>query len=137
MKCNCKKEINISQADINIRKNTIDITITREPDTPLISELRKQIAELQELGLKFQDIDRKLADILEEMDLVSKTALLEMLQDYAKTADLSGLKTELKEWANDRFIRKIYITKEAYENLSEEEKTVNNGNVMFIIIENN
>ena len=78
-KCNCKKEINIAQADINIRKNVIDITITREPDTPLIAELRRQIAELQQIGLDFQDIDRKIADALSGFDIATKGYLAEVL----------------------------------------------------------
>ena len=65
MGCKCKENINISGADIKIRDlHRIDIRLTREPDTPLISELRSQIAELREIGLEFENIDRKLKDAL-------------------------------------------------------------------------
>lgn len=131
MKCKCKKDINIAQADINVRKNTIDITITREPDTPLISELRKQIAELQELGLKFQDIDRKIAEALSSFDIATKAYLAEVLTEYAKSTDLDSLRLEIKEWADSRFLRKIYLSQDAYDALEEHEE-----NVMYIILTN-
>lgn len=78
-KVDLEKELNISSADITVKKNTINITITREPDTPLIAELRRQIAELQQIGLDFQDIDRKLADALSSFDLATKAYLAEVL----------------------------------------------------------
>lgn len=128
-KCNCKKEINIAQADINIRKNVIDITITREPDTPLIAELRRQIAELQQIGLDFQDIDRKIADALSGFDIATKGYLAEVLTQYAQESDLQTLKLELKEWADSRFMRKMFLSQEAFDALDEKEE-----NVMYCII---
>ena len=81
-KCNCK-DLNLSSAEIQLKKNQINIVITREPDTPLISELRAQIAELREIGLEFSDLDRKIRDVFSELDLVSKTMLLELLSQEA------------------------------------------------------
>ena len=129
MKCNCKKDLNISSAEINVRKNDIQIVITREPDTPTISELRRQIEELQELGLEFSDLDRKLREALEELDVVTKAALVELLEDYAKKGDMDVLKSELKEWANARFMRKMFLTQSAYDALEEKEE-----NVLYCII---
>ena len=128
-KCYCKKDINIAQVDINIRKNVIDITITREPDTPLIAELRRQIAELQQIGLDFQDIDRKIADALSGFDIATKGYLAEVLTSYAQQGDLNNLKLELKEWADSRFMRKMFLSQEAFDALETKEE-----NVMYCII---
>ena len=125
----CKKDINIAQVDINIRKNVIDITITREPDTPLIAELRRQIAELQQIGLDFQDIDRKIADALSGFDIATKGYLAEVLTSYAQQGDLNNLKLELKEWADSRFMRKMFLSQEAFDALETKEE-----NVMYCII---
>jgi len=123
-KCNCK-DINISQADIKLRDlHNIEITLTREPDTPLISELRKQIADLQELGLKFEDIDKRLAEAIQELDIATKAYVAELLENYVQTGDLDALKADIKEWANSRFLRKIYISQEAYDALDEKEENV-------------
>ena len=135
MKCNCKNNINISSADIKLRDisgadiklrdlHRIDITLTREPDTPLISELREQIAELKAIGLEFEDLDRRLKEALEELDVVSKSMLVEMLQEYAKKSDLETLKADLKEWADSRFMRKMFLSQEAYDALEEKEENV-------------
>jgi hypothetical protein len=128
-KVDLKKDINISSADIAVKKNQINIVITREPDTPLISEIRAQIAELREIGLEFADLDRKIRDVFSELDLVSKTMLLELLEDYVKKSDTEALKAELKEWANSRFLRKMFLTQEAFDALGEKEE-----NVMYCII---
>jgi hypothetical protein len=139
MKCKCKEanistgrnknEINISCCDVNVRKNRIDIQITREPDTPLIKELREQIAELQELGLKFDKLDQRIAEVLEEMDLATKAYLAEVLENYATTANLENMRDAIKEWANGRFMRKMFLSQEAYDALEEKEE-----NVMYCII---
>jgi hypothetical protein len=129
MKCNCKKDLNISSAEINVRKNDIQIVITREPETPTIAELRRQIEELQAIGLEFSDLDRKLKEALEELDVVSKAALMELLESYVQKGDLDVLKTELKEWANARFMRKMFLTQAAYDALDEKEE-----NVLYCII---
>jgi hypothetical protein len=129
MKCNCKKDLNISSAEINVRKNDIQIVITREPETPTIAELRRQIEELQAIGLEFSDLDRKLKEALEELDVVSKAALMELLESYVQKGDLDVLKTELKEWANARFMRKMFLTQSAYDALEEKEE-----NVLYCII---
>ena len=129
MKCNCKKDVNISSAEINVRKNDIQIVITREPETPTIAELRRQIEELREIGLEFSDLDKKLKDALEELDVVSKGALLELLEDYAQKGDMDVLKTELKEWAEARFMRKMFLTQSAYDALETKEE-----NVLYCII---
>lgn len=129
MKCNCKKDLNISSAEINVRKNDIQIVITREPDTPTIAELRRQIEELREIGLEFSDLDRKLKEALEELDVVSKAALMELLESYVQQGDLDVLKTELKEWANARFMRKMFLSQAAYDALEEKEE-----NVLYCII---
>ena len=138
-KCNCNRDINISSADIilkpggaegvNVRKNDIQIVITREPDTPTISELRRQIEELQELGLEFSELDRKLREALEELDVVTKSALVELLEDYVQKGDMDVLKTELKEWANARFMRKMFLSQAAYDALETKEE-----NVLYCII---
>jgi hypothetical protein len=137
--CNCNRDINISSADIilkpggaegvTVRKNDIQIIITREPDTPTIAELRRQIEELHEIGLEFSDLDRKLKEALEELDVVSKAALMELLESYVQKGDLDVLKTELKEWANARFMRKMFLTQSAYDALEEKEE-----NVLYCII---
>ena len=142
MGCKCKKDINISsadirikqnvtQADINLKKNVINITITREPDTPLISELRRQIEELQQLGLEFQDIDRKIQDAMSGLDIATKAYLAEVLTEYVKDSDLNNLKLELKEWADTRFLRKMYLSQEAYDALQPEDL---NENIIYVII---
>ena len=129
MKCNCKKDLNISSAEINVRKNDIQIVITREPETPTIAELRRQIEELREIGLEFSDLDRKLKEALEELDVVSKAALAELLEDYVQNGDMDIQKSELKEWANARFMRKMFLTQAAYDALKEKEE-----NVLYCII---
>jgi predicted transcriptional regulator len=128
-KCNCENDVNIASCDINVRKNNIDIVITREPDTPLISELRRQIAELQELGLKLNDIDQRLADAIAGLDIATKAYLAEVLTEYVKNSDMESVVTDLKEWANSRFMRKVFLTQEAYDALVEKEE-----NVLYCII---
>lgn len=130
MKCKCKNDINIASADIVIKeKHRIDIQITREPDTPLISELRRQIEELQELGLKLNDIDQRLADAIAGLDLATKAYLAEVLTEYVKNSDMESVVTDLKEWANSRFMRKVFLTQSAYDALIEKEE-----NVLYCII---
>ena len=135
-KCKCadvkvqkKNDINISLCDVNVKKNRIDIVITREPDTPLIAELRRQIAELQQIGLDFQEIDRKIADAMSGFDIATKAYLAEVLTSYAQQGDLNNLKLELKEWANSRFMRKMFLSQEAFDALEAKEE-----NVMYCII---
>lgn len=128
-KCNCKNDVNIASCDINVRKNNIDIVITREPDTPLISELRRQIAELQELGLKLNDIDRRLADAIASLDIATKAYLAEVLTEYVKNSDMEAMALDIKEWANSRFMRKVFLTQSAYDTLVEKEE-----NVLYCII---
>lgn len=130
MKCKCKNDINIASADIVVKdKHRIDIQITREPDTPLISELRRQIAELQELGLKLNDIDRRLADAIASLDIATKAYLAEVLTEYVKNSDMEAMALDIKEWANSRFMRKMFLTQEAYDALEEKEE-----NVLYCII---
>lgn len=139
MKCKCneanistrrnKNDINISCCDVNVRKNRIDIQITREPDTPLIAELRRQIAELQELGLKFDKLDQRIAEVLEEMDITTKAYLAEVLENYATNESLDYMKQAIKDWADGRFMRKMFLTQAAYDALDEKEE-----NVMYCII---
>jgi len=130
MKCKCKNDINIASADIVIKdKHRIDIQITREPDTPLIAELRRQIEELQELGLKLNDIDQRLADAIAGLDLATKAYLAEVLTEYVKNSDMESVVTDLKEWANSRFMRKVFLTQSAYDALVEKEE-----NVLYCII---
>lgn len=131
---------NISHADVNVKKNDIFITITREPDTPTISELRRQIQELQELGLHLSDIDQRLADALSGLDITTKAYLAEVLEAYSTKDELTNLHDSLlqaiaaeREWANGRFVQKVYITQEAYNALTEEQKNAYNSNVMYII----
>lgn len=140
MKCNCNKDINISQAAVRIQQNKIDIVITREPDTPLISELRRQIAELQEVGLRLTDIDQRLADALNGLDIPTKAYLAEVLEAYSTKDELSSLHDSLlqalsaeRDWANGRFVQKVYITQDAFDALTEEQKNAYNSNVMYII----
>lgn len=149
-KCNCNRDINISSADIvlkpggaegvNVRKNDIQIVITREPDTPTIAELRRQIEELQALGLKLNDIDQRLADAISGLDLATKAYLAEVLESYSTKSELQALHDSLmqviaqeRDWANGRFVQKVYLTKQAYDALTEEQKNAYNGNVMYII----
>lgn len=139
MKCKCneanistgrnKNEINISCCDVNVRKNRIDIQITREPDTPLIAELRRQIEELQELGLKLNDIDQRLADAIASLDIATKAYLAEVLTEYVKNSDMEAMSRDIKEWANGRFMRKMFLTQAAYDALEEKEE-----NVMYCIL---
>lgn len=130
MKCKCKNDINIASADIVIKdKHRIDIQITREPDTPLIAELRRQIEELQELGLKLNDIDQRLADAIAGLDLTTKAYLAEVLTEYVKNSDMEAMSASIKEWANGRFMRKMFLSQEAYDALVEKEE-----NVMYCIL---
>lgn len=122
----CKENINISSADIQLRKNQIGIVISREPDTPLISELRRQIEELREIGLSFDNIDKKIADALAEMDVVTKAYLAEVISQIETGEEM---KAELKEWADARFMRKMFLSQEAYEALENKEE-----NVLYCII---
>lgn len=126
----CNKDINISRADVRLLgKNDIQIVICREPDTPTIAELRRQIAELQEIGLEFTDLDRKLKEALSDLDVVTKAALVELLEDYAQKGDMDVLRGELQEWANARFMRKMFLTQSAYDALETKEE-----NVLYCII---
>jgi predicted amidophosphoribosyltransferase len=75
------------------------------------------------------DLDRKLKEALEELDVVSKAALMELLESYVQKGDLDVLKSELKEWANARFMRKMFLTQSAYDALEEKEE-----NVLYCII---
>ena len=130
--CNCaeanvslnKKDLNISSADINVKKNEINIVLTREPDTPLIAEIRRQIEELRAIGLEFENLDKKLKDVFAELDIVSKTMLLELLEDYVKKSDQEALEEELKNWADSRFMRKMFLTQSAYDALEKKEENV-------------
>ena len=130
MGCKCKENINISGADIKIRDlHRIDIRLTREPDTPLIKELRNQIAELNALGLKFQEIDQRLAEALETLDIPTKAYLAELLEDYASKDELETLRQELMAWADSRFLRKVYLSQAAFDALPEKDE-----NVIYVII---
>ena len=130
--CNCaeanvslnKKDLNISSADINVKKNEINIVLTREPDTPLIAEIRRQIEELRAIGLEFENLDKKLKDVFAELDIVSKTMLLELLEDYVKKSDQEALEAELKNWADNRFMRKMFLSQAAYDALEKKEENV-------------
>lgn len=61
--CNCHTPV-IAAADLQLRKTDILITINRTPDSPLISELRAEIAALEEIGKQFDDIDAHIADVI-------------------------------------------------------------------------
>ena len=82
-----KKFCNCGEANVSLKKNEINIVLTREPDTPLIAEIRRQIEELRAIGLEFENLDKKLKDVFAELDIVSKTMLLELLEDYVKKSD--------------------------------------------------
>ena len=123
--CNCN-DINISQAGLKLGRNTMQVVLTREPDTPLIKQLRQQIEELRQIGLDFQDVDRKIADKLEEMDVVTKAYLAEVLENLD---DFEQLKQSLKEWADSRFMRKLFLSQAAYDALGTKEE-----NVLYCII---
>ena len=67
----CVKD-NIAQADIQLRKNDILITINRTPDSPLISELRAEIAALEAIGKKYDDIDAHIKEVVAGMGVLRK-----------------------------------------------------------------
>ncbi len=127
-KCNCNRDLNISSADINLRKNEIQIVISREPDTPLIAEIRRQIEELREIGLEFENLDVKVRDILSSMDYVTKAALMQILEEYSPL-DPEQLKQDIKAWADSRYMRKMFLSQAAYDALETKEE-----NVLYCIV---
>ena len=79
--------------------------------------------------MKFDKLDQRIAEVLEEMDLPTKAYLAEVLENYATTANLEYMRDAIKEWANGRFMRKMFLTQAAYDALEEKEE-----NVMYCII---
>ena len=79
--------------------------------------------------MKLNDIDQRLADAIAGLDLATKAYLAEVLTEYVKNSDMESVVTDLKEWANSRFMRKVFLTQEAYDALAEKEE-----NVLYCII---
>jgi len=63
---------NIACANINVRKQDVLITINRAPDSPLISELRSEIAALEAIGKKYDDVDAHIQQVIEGMGVMTK-----------------------------------------------------------------
>lgn len=62
----------ISAANLQLRKTDVLITISRTPDTPLISELRAEIEALAEIGKKYDDVDSHIVEVVEGMGVMQK-----------------------------------------------------------------
>ena len=121
--CNSSRDLNISSADINLRKTEIQIVISREPDTPLIADIRRQIEELRKIGLEFENLDVKVRDILSSMDYVTKASLMKILEEYT-AFNPEKLEQDIKNWADSRFMRKMFLSQAAYDALEEKEENV-------------
>ena len=121
--CNSSRDLNISSADINLRKTEIHIVISREPDTPLIADIRRQIEELRKIGLEFENMDVKVRDILSSMDYVTKASLMKILEEYT-AFNPEKLEQDIKKWADSRFMRKMFLSQAAYDALEEKEENV-------------
>jgi hypothetical protein len=48
------------------------ITINRAPDTPLIAELRAEIAALEAIGKKYDDVDAHIQEVIAGMGVMQK-----------------------------------------------------------------
>ena len=82
----CVKD-NIATADLQVRKNDILITINRTPDSPLISELRAEIAALEAIGKKYDDIDAHIQDVVNGMGVLRKKYITQQGYDELPVKD--------------------------------------------------
>lgn len=62
----------ISAANLQLRKTDVLITISRTPDSPLISELRAEIEALAEIGKKYDDVDAHVEEVVNGMGVIRK-----------------------------------------------------------------
>lgn len=62
----------ISAANLQLRKTDVLITISRTPDSPLISELRAEIAALEAIGKKYDDVDAHITEVVSGMGVIQK-----------------------------------------------------------------
>lgn len=140
-KCACKIDYNISEADIQIRSpHDICIHINRAADNPTIASLRKRIEDLETFNLTIDsEIDRMLAERLQNLDLVTRAALAELLGSYTTEADLVLLQNNLlaviaqeREHNDARYLQKAYVTQEQYDAMTDDDK---NDNTLYVIRE--
>lgn len=117
-------------------QNAIDITICREPDSPLIKDIRAEITRLSEVAESFSDLDSRLSEAIAHLDVISRATLLEILDDYAKKSDISGevdlteFRAEIHDWSDARFLRKEIISQNDYDALTPAQK---NENILYVI----
>jgi hypothetical protein len=71
----------ISAANSQLRKTDVLITISRTPDTPLISELRAEIEALAEIGKKYDDIDSHIVEVVDGMGVMVKRYITQEAYD--------------------------------------------------------
>ena len=62
----------ISAANLQLRKTDVLITISRTPDSPLISELRAEIEALQAIGKKYDDVDAHIKEVVSGIGVLRK-----------------------------------------------------------------
>ena len=66
---------------MQLRKTDVLITISRTPDTPLISELRAEIEALAEIGKKYDDIDSHIVEVVDGMGVMVKRYITQEAYD--------------------------------------------------------
>ena len=141
-KCNCQVDYNISEADIQIRSpHDISIKIDREASNPTIASLIQRISDLEMFNLHIDDeVERALGEKLQELDIVSKAALTELLVSYSTKEDLVLLQNNLmalimqeREYNDARYLQKAYVTQAQYDAMSEDDKK---ENTIYVIREN-
>ena len=132
-KCNCQVDYNISEADIQIRSpHDISIKIDREASNPTIASLIQRISDLEMFNLHIDDeVERALGEKLQELDIVSLSALNEMLSLYSTKEDLVLLKNNLmsmiaaeREYNDSRYLQKAYVTQNQYDTMDKKENTI-------------
>ena len=134
-KCTCKADYNITEADIQIRSpHDISIKIDRAPDplNPTIQSLQKRIEDLEVFNLHIDDeIERALGEKLQQLDIVTLSALNEMLSIYSTKEDLLLLKNNLmgiilaeREINDSRYLQKAYVTQNQYDTMDKKENTI-------------
>lgn len=109
--------------------------------SPTIESLRKRIEDLEVFNLHIDDeIERALGEKLQQLDIVSKAALTELLESYSTKEDLVLLQNNLmtlimqeREYNDARYLQKAYVTQAQYDAMSENDRK---ENTVYVIREN-
>ena len=133
-KCNCNSDVNLTAAEIKINSpHDISIVIDRESSDPTIKQLRERIEQLEELGLNIgEQVDEKIAEAISAMDIVTRTALSELLANYSTVSQLDALTDSVmtllaaeREYNESKFLQKAYVTQAQYDAMGEDDKKPN------------